>query len=93
LSAVAAARSAPARIVAFARLASSVRRLSAIPVVDYDADCEVRFDGLRAAGIRIGTPDLRIAATALAKGLTVATRNRRDFGQVSGVVVQDRSAP
>jgi predicted nucleic acid-binding protein len=35
----------------------------------------------------IGAHDLWIAATALAHGLTVATRNGGDFGRVHGIRV------
>lgn len=40
---------------------------------------------LRAAKIRIGTGDLRIAATCLDVGATLATRNARDFSLVPGL--------
>ncbi len=41
--------------------------------------------------IRIGTQDLKIAATALAKQVPVATGNRRDFARVPGLVIEDWS--
>jgi tRNA(fMet)-specific endonuclease VapC len=39
----------------------------------------------------VGTLDLKIAAMALTNGLTVLTRNRRDFGRVPGMVIEDWS--
>ena len=42
---------------------------------------------LEAAGEKIGTHDLWIAATALAYGLAVVTRNARDFERVPGLSV------
>ena len=45
--------------------------------------------GMRRQRIRIGTMDLRIAATALANGMTVLTRNIVDFGRVPNLTVED----
>jgi predicted nucleic acid-binding protein len=43
--------------------------------------------GVAAAGRTIGAYDLWIAATALAHGFGVVTRNARDFREVSGLRV------
>lgn len=84
----------PDRVVeGYARLLRTFRALQELLVLPYDADCEREFQRLRGGRLRVGTLDLRIAATALTKGLTVVTRNRRDFGQVPGLVVEDWSAP
>ena len=40
-------------------------------------------------GSRIRTPDALIAATALEHGLSLVTRNRRDFENVHGLHVLD----
>jgi tRNA(fMet)-specific endonuclease VapC len=47
---------------------------------------------LRRDGVRIGTLDLRIAATALRRGFIVVTHNVADFARVPGLVVEDWSA-
>ena len=44
---------------------------------------------LRAQGIRIGTLDLRIVATALVHDLTLVTRNTKDFARVPGARLED----
>ena len=41
------------------------------------------------AGQMIGSHDLMIAATALAFGHVVVTHNVRDFGRISGLIVQE----
>jgi tRNA(fMet)-specific endonuclease VapC len=65
---------------------------------DYYADAEVlpfderaaeEFDALRNARIRVATMDLRIAAIAQSRDLTVLTRNLVDFQKVPGLKVED----
>lgn len=50
-----------------------------------------RFDQLRKAKLNVGANDLRIAAIALELSATVVTRNRRDFGRVNGLQIEDWS--
>ena len=57
-----------------------------------DAAAEV-FADLRKQRVRIGTLDLRIASIAVAKQLTVLTRNLVDFKQVPGLDVEDWTQP
>jgi tRNA(fMet)-specific endonuclease VapC len=47
------------------------------------------FEDLRKQRIRIGTMDLRIAAIALAHGMTVLTRNLIDFRRVPDLTAED----
>jgi tRNA(fMet)-specific endonuclease VapC len=45
--------------------------------------------GLATAGTPVGAHDLWIAATAVSRGLSLATANRREFMRVPGLVVED----
>jgi tRNA(fMet)-specific endonuclease VapC len=61
----------------------------AAPVLPFDAAAAAVFGGLQAQRLRVATMDLRIAAIALARNLTLLTRNRGDFSRVPGLVIQD----
>ena len=43
-------------------------------------------------GIMIGTKDVEIAATAVARGWSVATLNRADFARIPGVELAEPAA-
>ena len=91
---LAAVRQAPTDtllLVRYAQLRDTIGLLCAVPLVPYDAAAEADFQLLRPLKLRIGTRDQRIAATARARGLTLATRNHRDFAQVPGLAVVDWS--
>jgi tRNA(fMet)-specific endonuclease VapC len=62
---------------------------AAVPVLPFDQAAAVQFDNLRAQRVRIGTMDLRIAAIALARDMTLLTRNLRDFAQAPRLRVED----
>lgn len=64
---------------------------SHFPVVPFTTSALARFEQLRSLRLNVGSMDLRIAATALDRGLTVVTRNRRDFGRVPGLPIIDWS--
>ena len=85
------ARSLPPaqRVQGYANLVLSIRFFEPFPIVPYALTSEDKFQRLRGLRIRIGTMDLRIAATALAHNLIVLTRNRRDFGQVPNLTIED----
>jgi tRNA(fMet)-specific endonuclease VapC len=58
-------------------------------VVPFDQGAEQEYDQLIGQKIRIGSMDLRIAAIALSRKLTVVTRNQNDFGRVPGLQTED----
>ena len=71
------------------RLAEYERFLSVIDILPFDAAAGRRAADLRVAlerkGEAIGPTDTLIAATALAHGATLVTRNVREFGRVPGL--------
>jgi tRNA(fMet)-specific endonuclease VapC len=82
-----------ARVRAYAKFMETVLFFASIPVVPFDLACEQKFQELRSLRLRVGSQDLRIAATALAGNLTLVTRNRRDFERVPELLIEDWSQP
>ena len=76
-------------LLGYELLARTIEDFRRFPLVPYDAAAAIIFDQLKAAKIRIGTMDLRIAAIALARDLTLVTRNATDFGRVPGLRIED----
>jgi predicted nucleic acid-binding protein len=66
--------------------------LSAIPVIPFDLVCARAHARLGAElarrGIGVGTHDLMIGATALARGFSVLTRDRRSFPRIPGLELE-----
>jgi predicted nucleic acid-binding protein len=66
--------------------------LSQVPVVPFDLLCaraHARIGAdLARRGVTLGAHDLLIAATAMARGLSVVTRDRRGFGRVPDLAVE-----
>jgi tRNA(fMet)-specific endonuclease VapC len=89
LAALARAGSGPVRIRDYGLLTGTLLDIARFPGVPYDQAVEDEFQRIR--HIRIGTRDLKIAATALANRLIVVTSDRRDFGRVPGLVIEDWS--
>lgn len=80
----------PAEIVrGYNLMVEVLQGFQAAPVLSFDATAVAVFDSLRAQKIRVATTDLRIAATALARGLVLLTRNFGDFSKIPGLVIED----
>lgn len=91
LARTARARTGPERILLYGRLLETIEQLHQLPLIPFDQSVEGQFQYLPALGLRIGAQDLKIAAIALANNLTLLTRNRRDFGRVPGLALDDCS--
>jgi tRNA(fMet)-specific endonuclease VapC len=79
------------RVHAYRKLVATIRFLHDMQLLDFDMACERKFNELRRQKIRIGTRDLRIAATALVHDLTLVTRNHKDFSRVPALRIEDWS--
>lgn len=76
---------------AYRRLAATVRFLSRVQIIDFDEAAIQRYEQLKKRKIKVGTNDLRIAATVMERSAILVTRNRRDFGKVPGLQIEDWS--
>jgi tRNA(fMet)-specific endonuclease VapC len=72
-------------------LAETVQLLSMFQVLPYDDRAQSFFKTFKAQRVKVGPQDLRIGSIALAQGGVVVTRNRRDFEQIPGLIVEDWS--
>ena len=82
-------RSVPQQIEAYQRLIRHVENYRHVVVVPFDEPAGVEYQRLRRARIRIGTMDLKIAATVLSRNGLLLSRNRTDFGRVPGLQVEN----
>ena len=78
-------------IAAYTSLHRAVVYCARVNILDYSEDAAHYFAALRAQRIRIGRQDLRIAAMTLAVSGILVTRNRVDFRQVPGLLLEDWS--
>lgn len=70
---------------AYALLNRSVDQFRDLRILTCDTHAELTVRNWRAAKIRIGTQDLRIAAIAFAHDAKLVTRNARDYALVPGL--------
>jgi tRNA(fMet)-specific endonuclease VapC len=61
------------------------------PVLPFDEKALAQFQSLWLRRLRVGTMDLKIAATAFANEATLITRNTADFSKVIGLNLEDWS--
>jgi tRNA(fMet)-specific endonuclease VapC len=73
------------QILSYEKLADLCQFFARWGLVTFDVRAAEEFGHLRKQRIRIGTPDLKIAAIALVHGALVLSANRRDFSKVPGL--------
>ena len=83
--------SADRQMAAYARLNRMRDYYCATPVLAFDEGALAQFQRLWLLRLRVGTMDLKIAATALAGNSVLLTRNTTDFAKVPGLKIEDWS--
>jgi tRNA(fMet)-specific endonuclease VapC len=90
LSAIRRAQARVARVSleqAYAYLQEALSVLRNLQFLPYTTVAHALFQAWRAANIRVGTQDLRIAAICVAHGVRLVTRNARDYSQIPGLII------
>jgi tRNA(fMet)-specific endonuclease VapC len=85
LAAITKERQPRRQVAAYRELAELFGLFAGFRIVPFDDRAADEFTRLRAMKVRIGTPDLKIAAIARVHDAVLVTRNRRDFEQVPGL--------
>jgi tRNA(fMet)-specific endonuclease VapC len=70
-------------------MARIVSDFKVLPIALFDAGAATVYDELESQRLQLAKMDARIAAIALSRNLILLTRNRRDFGKVAGLVLED----
>lgn len=79
------------QVEAYYRLKRQLGNYGDVIVLDFDLMAATMFEQLRQSRIRIGTQDLKIAAITLVTDGLLLSRNLRDFRQIFGLQVEDRT--
>lgn len=74
-------------------LRNVIADFAALQVLDYDDAASRRFVALKKQKVRVGTMDLRIAAIAITREMTLLSRNTVDFERVPGLRIEDWTLP
>lgn len=70
-------------------MARLVNNFKVLPILPFDAGAATTFEQLKSKRIQLAKMDAIIAAIALSRGLILLTRNHRDFGKVTGWVIEN----
>jgi tRNA(fMet)-specific endonuclease VapC len=77
------------QIEIYGRLKNQLNNYCKLIVLTFDENAAVEFARLKKANRRLGTMDLKIASITLTRNATLLSRNRRDFGQIVGLKLED----
>lgn len=75
--------------IAYDALQRTISRFQNIRVLPFNSEAARLYQSLLDQRIRIGTQDLKIAATVLVHGGVLLTRNRQDFSKVPNFLTED----
>lgn len=89
LSYIAKVKSVDQQVEAYKQLKQQLANYCAIPVLEFDEQTAQEFQRLRKAYPRLGTMDLKIASVALVNKAILLTRNSADFGQITGLFIEN----
>lgn len=89
LATIAKERTARRQVGPYRELAELFDFYNEFTIADFNDAAADQFDSLRAAKIRLGSMDLKIAAIALVNQALLLTANRSDFEQVPGLRVEN----
>jgi tRNA(fMet)-specific endonuclease VapC len=93
LSYIAKAQTEDKQVEAYKQLKNQLMNYCAIPVIEFDLGAVREFNRLRKIYPRLGTMDLKIAAITIVNRSILLTRNSSDFGQISGLSIEDWTIP
>ena len=89
LAVIAKEKTALRQVIGYRELALLFEFYEAFAVVPFDEAAAQRFEDLRGQELRIGSSDLKIAATALVNGSLLLSANLTDFKRVPGLRVEN----
>jgi tRNA(fMet)-specific endonuclease VapC len=89
LAVIAKEKTALRQVVGYRELAKLFEFYQEFEIVPFDEAVARQFEDLRKRRLRLGTMDLKIAATALVNDALLLSANRRDFERVSGLRVEN----
>jgi tRNA(fMet)-specific endonuclease VapC len=76
---------------AYQNLIDTIQFLARLPILPFQPGAIARYKHLIGLKLNVGRMDLRIAAIVLEHGGILVTRNKRDFGRVPGLILEDWS--